>query len=287
MLDPITKIIDVLEFMTGFQPQAGDMYLVATSFTQWVHITYIDFPEPLALPAPNAFPKAPHVIGRIVIKSIAQDSVKVCQSLFALDLDPAPQFRPVPQGCLETVYLLALGQGKGSFRQGLFPVEHALQRRAPIAVADGPAVVPHAFVATDDLSPVAAGIAVWVGQAGIGCRYRFMGIDLFVAGRFQHAKEQVGQFPVLLPNLCSAATARGFVFQAEAAGDPVFDSDQDIVVTPNTLSAEPVAQVEGGVLHRLFPEGSVGLYLDSNQANSQWATIPIQQLNRLGVEFSP
>ena len=38
MLDPVPKVVDVLEFVTKFQPQAGDMYLRPTPFTEGVDI---------------------------------------------------------------------------------------------------------------------------------------------------------------------------------------------------------------------------------------------------------
>jgi hypothetical protein len=71
VFDPIAKIVDVLELITRFQPQAGDMHIRAGPSAKGVHFAYIDFPEPSTLPTTDPLPEAPQVIEGIMLKGIA------------------------------------------------------------------------------------------------------------------------------------------------------------------------------------------------------------------------
>jgi hypothetical protein len=120
VLNPVPKVVHILEFVAGFQPQAGDVHFSPTPLTKGIHLPYVHLSEPLALPTPNQLPKAPQVVEDIVLKGMAQNGVEFGQGLLSLDLDGAPQPCALPKGSLETVHPAALSGGKGGLGHWLF-----------------------------------------------------------------------------------------------------------------------------------------------------------------------
>src|SRR3989304_2400414 len=108
MLDPITKIKNILHLITDGKFELGDCDIGGVAFAKRIHTSQIYFAiarrAALCSFARDEFPETTQVI-KVMLKYTDQNCIQIRKRMFALNFHHAPDFWVVFQRSLKTVNL--------------------------------------------------------------------------------------------------------------------------------------------------------------------------------------